>query len=271
MAVQASPSMRSPSTRWPLLLLLSSGLLVAGLGFTAASAVPASRFEAQADLIPKLREFYGGMGGYRGLIPILLLTIGPLKIIPAFVKLTAHADPPLRRRMAWRAFLIATAVLIVLALSGWKLLINYNIPLTAILVSGGLVLILMALRMVLAQYGDEDDRPDPPPAAPSMAQVVQPLVFPTILTPYGIAVVITMSALVRQLEGTPLWLMGLLVAVMALNLLAMLFARPILRVVQPRFLQLLGLVLSVIQLALGFSMIFSAIEIQALVLRQLLR
>jgi multiple antibiotic resistance protein len=271
MAVQASPSMRSPSRRWPLLLLLSSGLLVAGLGFTAASAVPASRFEAQADLIQKLREFYGGTGGYRGLIPILVLTIGPLKIIPAFVRLTAHADPLLLRRMAWRAFLIATAVLILLALSGWKLLINYNIPLTAILVSGGLVLVLVALRMVLAQYGDEDDRPDPLPAEPSMAQVVQPLVFPTILTPYGIAVVITMSALVRQLEGTPLWLMGLLVAVMALNLLAMLFARPILRVVQPRFLQLLGLVLSVIQLALGFSMIFTALEIQALVLRQLLR
>jgi small neutral amino acid transporter SnatA (MarC family) len=103
-----------------------------------------------------------------------------------------------------------------------------------------------------------------------MAQVVQPLVFPSILTPYGIAVVITMSALVRQLEGTPFWLMGLLVAVMAVNLLAMLFARPILRVIQPRFLQLLGLVLSVIQLALGFSMIFTAVEIQALVLRQLL-
>jgi hypothetical protein len=32
----------------------------------------------------------------------------------------------------------------------------------------------------------------------------------------------------------------------------------------------LGLVLSVIQLALGFSMIFTAVEIQALVLRQLL-
>jgi multiple antibiotic resistance protein len=172
--------------------------------------------------------------------------------------------------MAWRAFLIATAVLILLALFGWKLLINYNIPLTAILASGGLVLVLVALRMVLAQYGDEDDRPDPPPAEPSMAQVVQPLVFPAILTPYGIAVVITMSALVRQLEGTPFWLMGLLVAVMAVNLLAMLFARPILRVIQPRFLQLLGLVLSVIQLALGFSMIFTAVEIQALVLRQLL-
>jgi len=50
----------------------------------------------------------------------------------------------------------------------------------------------------------------------------------------------------------------------------MLFARPILRVIQPRFLQLLGLVLSVIQLALGFSMIFTAVEIQALVLRQIL-
>jgi hypothetical protein len=41
--------------------------------------------------------------------------------------------------------------------------------------------------------------------------------------------------------------MGLLVAVMAVNLLAMLLPRPILRVIQPRFLQLLGLVLSVIQ------------------------
>lgn len=251
---------------------------------TGALAVPstpltelpsASAFEAQAKLLPRLRMFYGGSGSIRGLVPILLLMVGPLKIIPAFLKLTAKADAAMRRRMAWHGFLLATATVLVLALFGFRLLVNFNIPLTAILASAGLVLVLVALRLVLDQYDDGDDEPagprHGPPENPGLDLVVQPLVFPIILTPYGLATVITLSALVSQLEGSPLHLLLILLLIMVANLLAMLFARPILAVLKPRVLQMLGLVLGIIQLALGLSLVFTSFEVQALTIRELLR
>jgi multiple antibiotic resistance protein len=148
--------------------------------------------------------------------------------------------------MAWHGFLLATAA--------------------------GLLLVLVALRLVLAHSDTDDDIDDdhegprrPPPENPGLDLVVQPLVFPTILTPYGLAVVITLSALVSQVETTPLRLM-----IMGTNLLAMLDARPILAVIKPRVLQMLGIVLGIIQLALGIGLLFTAVEVQALAIKDLL-
>ncbi len=100
---------------------------------------------------------------------------------------------------------------------------------------------------------------------------MQPLVFPIILTPYGLAVVITLAALVRELEGSPATLIAILLVIMVLNLLAMLFARPILAVIRPRVLQMQGLILGIIQLALGIDLLFTALEVQALAIQELLR
>jgi hypothetical protein len=139
----------------------------------------------------------------------------------------------------------------------------------------------------LAQYGDDDGFGDhhhghgdgaekagalpPPPENPGLDLVVQPLVFPIILTPYGLAVVITLSSLVRDLEGSPATLIAILLVIMVLNLLAMIFARPILAVIRPRVLQMLGLILGIIQLALGIGLLFTALEVQALAIQELLR
>jgi len=234
----------------------------------------ASAFEAQAKLLPRLRQFYGSNGALRGLVPILVLMVGPLKVIPAFLKLTARAEPGLRRKMAFYGFLLSTATSLVLALFGYRLLDKFNIPLTAILASAGLVLVLVALRLVLSQYGDEDDdnrAAAPPPAQPGLDLVVQPLVFPILLTPYGVATVITLSAVVRQVEGNATPMLTALLAIMVLNLLAMLFARPILLVLRPKVLQMLGLVLGIVQLALGIGLLGTAVEVQALTIRELLR
>jgi multiple antibiotic resistance protein len=285
-ASPARPSVTLPAAA-ATTAVAPQGAAPTGLPTTTLTELPsASAFEAQAKLIPKLRQFYGGSGAVRGLVPILMLMVGPLKVIPAFLRLTARASEPMRRRIAWNGFLLATATVLVLALFGYRLLMNFNIPLTAILASAGLVLVLVALRLVLAQYGDDDVFGDhahgpgdganqpralpAPPENPGLDLVVQPLVFPIILTPYGLAVVITLSALVRELEGSPATLMAILLGIMVLNLLAMVFARPILAVIRPRVLQMLGLVLGIIQLSLGMGLIFTAVEVQALAIQELL-
>ena len=83
--------------------------------------------------------------------------------------------------------------------------------------------------------------------------------------------VITLAALVRELEGSPANLIATLLVIMVLNLLAMLFARPILAVIRPRVLQMQGLILGIIQLALGIDLLFTALEVQALAIQELLR
>jgi hypothetical protein len=57
---------------------------------------------------------------------------------------------------------------------------------------------------------------------------------------------------------------------MGLNLLAMLYAEQLLVIIRPATLQLLGLLLTILQLVLGLKLIIYAIELEALVLRRLL-
>ena len=41
--------------------------------------------------------------------------------------------------------------------------------------------------------------------------------------------------------------------------------------IRPRVIQMLGLILAIIQLALGISLLFTALEVQALAIQELLR
>ena len=83
----AAPHQRPPAERleaaaclgWLGRLLALALLAVAptGLPTTTLIELPsASAFEAQAKLIPKLRQSYGGSGAVRGLVPILILMVG---------------------------------------------------------------------------------------------------------------------------------------------------------------------------------------------------
>ena len=119
--------------------------------------------------------------------------------------------------------------------------------------AAGLVFLLVALQMVLQQY-----EPTPTPTATSTSAKPQlmHLVFP--VTPYGVAAVITLMALSGSLARS-LQVMGLAVAVMVLNLLAMLFVRPIMHGLGMVTLQLLGAVLGILQVALALQIMHTAL------------
>ncbi|MBF2050709.1 MAG: MarC family protein [Elainella sp. C42_A2020_010] len=205
---------------------------------------------------------------------IFFVTLGPLKIIPAFVQLTAQADSSLRRQMAFRSTLLATAVILFVAIIGQNMVRVWRVQLPALMLAAGILLFLVSLNMVMTQYGAImgakpaalKSFPDPP----SLEAVVSPLTFPTILPPFGIAIALTIVVGVSQLglDTTPV--LGLLLLVMLLNLLGMLAARPILGFLRPVTLQVLGFALAVMQLALGIEFILSGIELQALVIQRMM-
>ncbi|MEL7039745.1 MAG: MarC family protein [Cyanobacteria bacterium J06592_8] len=199
---------------------------------------------------------------------IFFVTLGPLKIIPSFVTLTENASASLRRQLAVRSAIISTIVLLLVAIIGQNILKVWTISLPSLMIAGGILLFLIALNIVMTQYAPPTQVH--PPEKPDINLAVTPLVFPTILPPFGIAIALTMMVMSKQIGISSIGVLVLLVAVMGLNFICMLAARPILTFIRPVTLRILGFTLGVMQLALGIEFILYGIEIEVLVLRYLL-
>jgi multiple antibiotic resistance protein len=89
-----------------------------------------------------------------------------------------------------------------------------------------------------------------------------PLAFPTIITPYGAALLILLMSLRSGQTAVLVKIIGIAVLVLALDLVAMLTADRILTTpaVRPT-LGILGSVLSVLQVALGVQAIIEALRL----------
>jgi multiple antibiotic resistance protein len=178
------------------------------------------------------------------------VTLGPLKTLAPFAQRTRDVSPSAVRQIAFWAFIVATVGGVSGGLIGRALLTKWHVSLPALMLTGGIVFFVVALRQLLEQY--EPPHPlaaaEPLPASPLAAACR--LVFPIVLTPYGIAAVIALLASSEDTARTVL-ILGLLTLVMCLDLLAMLFARVILRGFAIIILQVLGAVLAVLQVALS--------------------
>jgi multiple antibiotic resistance protein len=158
-----------------------------------------------------------------------------------------QAAGPLRRGNA-AAVTIAGAL-------GQQMLENFAIPVLVLQIAAGLILFLVALQAVMQQYDvtHTPNRTEPP----TLALAFSPLAFPTIVTPYGIAAVIILTALAPTTE-IRLMVAGVVYSILFLDWLAMLVAHIIVRWFSP--LLLLGVILGVSQVALGLQLMLGGME-----------
>jgi multiple antibiotic resistance protein len=78
----------------------------------------------------------------------LIVVVDPIGLVPTFIAITEGLPPAARRGVAWRACLIAAAVLAGSALIGAWLLRTLSIGLPAFRIAGGLLLFSIASEMV---------------------------------------------------------------------------------------------------------------------------
>jgi multiple antibiotic resistance protein len=189
---------------------------------------------------------------------LFFVTLGPLKIFGPFAQRTHDLDDVAARQVAVRAFVIATLAAVIGGFVGRSLAENWNVSIPAMMLTAGIIFFLVALQQLLEQYEPPHGAaPQPLPASPTAAALR--LVFPIVLTPYGIAAVITLLAASRDAQRTEV-IIGLLVTVMVLNLLAMLFARRVMSGATVVVLQLIGAVLAVLQVALAVQIIIGGLQ-----------
>ena len=189
---------------------------------------------------------------------LLLLMLGPFKIIGPFAKITKGAGAAFTYRIAMLSILYSSLALLVAAFLGESILSNYGIPLPVLALSGGIILFLVALQSVLQQFTPHSEIAADAEPTPTMNMALTPLAFPTIVTPYGIAALVVFLALSPDLQ-TRLSIGAVVVAIMLLNLIVMILTRhimPVLGIVLP----ILGAVLGVVQVALGLQIINNSLK-----------
>lgn len=198
-----------------------------------------------------------GQLSYPMIFTLFIVMLGPIKLLGPFAGMTRSMELGAARRVALKGFGIACIAGLVAAVMGQKILISWQVAPRSLYLAAGLILLLVALQNVMAQYG--------PPAVARADDAApkdiafSPLAFPTIVTPHGVAVFILLMALSHDLSRD-LTILGLFLGVMVLNLITMWFARPILKY-GASLLQILGAVLGVLQVALAVQMISGALRI----------
>jgi multiple antibiotic resistance protein len=190
--------------------------------------------------------------GAAEIFTIFFITLGPLKILGPFVQRTHDlAEPELRKVAIW-SFVIATISAVAGSALGRILAANWHVSTATLSMTAGIIFFLVALKQLLAGYEPPHAAVAPPPLPPKPVAAAATLLFPVVLTPYGIAAVIVLLASNREAERIGL-IVGLLVLVMVLNLLAMLYARRILIGPVMIVLQIVGAILGVLQVGLAIE------------------
>jgi small neutral amino acid transporter SnatA (MarC family) len=191
--------------------------------------------------------------GVDKLFTLFFVTLGPLKLLGPIARSTRMLTEAELRALAVRASALATLIAIAGGFLGRALLESWQIPVFALRLTAGLILFVVAFRLVMQPY--ESPTQAPPPSEPPG---IMSVVFPMVLTPYGLAALIVLLVLSHGAARTAV-IVGVLLAVMLLNLLTMAFVRQVLPVIGP-VLAAVGVVLGVLQLALAVQIILTALR-----------
>jgi multiple antibiotic resistance protein len=116
---------------------------------------------------------------------IFMLTLGPIKTVPAFFAMTQDQAPAAVRALALKGTTVATAVslLVVFVMTG--VAASWRVSADELRIAGG-ILLFAASREVIGQL----NRPAPPQSAvPYRHPAVTPLAIPIIVTPWGVTAI----------------------------------------------------------------------------------
>lgn len=194
---------------------------------------------------------------------LFFLTLGPLKAILPFARATRGADRGFRRTVARRAIIVATIIVLTVALFAPIVLTNWHVSVPAILITCGIILFYQALRITMQTPAGPAGAAshDVDPTQPSPAIAVFPIAIPAIVTAPGIAAIAAVVVLNRHDLAHQVAVIALLIGVMALNLLTLLNNEAILRHGLAGVLPVVGWVLAVLQATLAVQMVIASLRL----------
>jgi len=185
----------------------------------------------------------------------LFLVVNPFAALPTFLAIAAPLDRRAQRRLALGAAVISFAVLVFFVFAGAFLLQQMGISIRAFLISGGILLFVVALDMIRG----EADRGAEVGAQGQAALAVYPLAIPKIAGPGAMLTVVLLTDDDRLNLPGQLSTVGNLAAVMVITFLVLLAARPIAWLIGIAGVSVVSRIMGMLLAALAVTMVLSAI------------
>ncbi len=195
----------------------------------------------------------------------LFVVIDPPGCAPIYAGLVNGASQRQATIMALRACFIAALILIVFALFGEQLLGALHIELNSFRIAGGIMLFVIALDMVFEKRTQRrEERAEKIIAqnaqTPEIEDVsVFPMAMPMIAGPGSIATVMLLMARAEGTQAT-LVILGALAAVMALTLIALITAVPLMKLLGNRVEAVITRLLGVLLAALAAQYVIDGLK-----------
>lgn len=188
------------------------------------------------------------------------VVIDPPGCAPIFAGLTSGTTATHRRAMAVRAVLVASAILFGFALFGEALLRALGISLNAFRIAGGIMLFLIALEMVFEKRTERrEDRAEKIKADEATDISIFPMAMPMIAGPGSIASVMLLMSQSQGLASSAV-VLAAMASILALTLVALLIAGPIMRVVGAKIEAVVSRLLGVLLAALAAQFVIDGIR-----------
>ncbi len=191
----------------------------------------------------------------------LFVVIDPPGCAPIYASLTAGASAAQRRSMAIRATMIAGLILLFFALFGEALLGALHIDLDSFRIAGGIMLFVIAIDMVFEKRTERrEKRAEEIRGTPEVEDVsVFPMAMPMLAGPGSIA---SVMLLVSQNDGVERAgvIFAALASVLALTLIALLAAGPIMRVLGAKTEAVITRLLGVLLAALAAQFVIDGLR-----------
>ena len=151
---------------------------------------------------------------------LIFAVIDPIGTVPIFLNVTRSFDDVTRKKIALRAVLVATGILLFFILVGQYLIEAMEITIPAFQISGGIILFIFALTMVFGngKHGITDEEEDVHHVA------VFPLALPAIASPGAITAVVLLTDNHVYTFGQQMVTTGIVLIVLAMVYVLLLLA-----------------------------------------------
>jgi len=189
---------------------------------------------------------------------LLILITDPIGNIPIFANALRHVAPARRPWVILREVIIAFILLLTFILFGEAFLRLMNLSELSLQIGGGVILFLIALRMIFPPPGTDAIDPAGEP-------LIVPLAVPAIAGPSALA---TVLLLVSQAPNRRLEWIGALCITMAVSAVILVLAERIQRIAGERIVIALERLMGLVLVAMAIEMILRGIRTLALQISQ---
>ncbi len=157
--------------------------------------------------------------------------IDPIGTIPVFLAYTMGFDAAMRKKVALKAFLISTGILLGFVLTGQLFLEAMSIPLSAFQIAGGLVLFIFGLTMIFGKSKPEHEIANLPAKKAEDDVAVYPISVPSIASPGAMMAAVLLTDNHRFNIMDQAVTAGTMLVVLGVTLVLLLFATRIQKII----------------------------------------